>query len=111
MGFITPRSFDNDEDSAAALLRCAELTGDRPCGVNLTLSNRPEANRAVTRWLDIALAHGVRLFETAGYAPTEVIGTLHAAGATVIRRWRWCSAAASATGARSPRCWRRAWTA
>src|SRR5574337_1835759 len=86
MGFITPRSFDNDEDFAAALVRCAELTGGRPFGVNLTLSNRPEANRAVARWLDIALAHGVRLFETAGYAPTEVIGTLHAAGATVLHK-------------------------
>ena len=34
--------------------------------------------------MDIALAHGVRHFETAGYAPGELIGTLHAAGAVVI---------------------------
>lgn len=86
MGFITPRSFDSDEDFAAALVRCAELTKGRPFGVNLTLSSRPEANRAVMHWLDIALQHGVRFFETAGYAPTEVIATLHAAGATVLHK-------------------------
>lgn len=86
MGFITPRSFERDEDFAAALMRCAELTGGRPFGVNLTLSSRPEANHAVTRWLEIALSHGVRFFETAGYAPTNVIETLHAAGAVVLHK-------------------------
>ena len=86
MGFITPRSFDGDEAFAAALVQCAELTAGRPFGVNLTLSSRPEANQAVRRWLDIALAHGVRFFETAGYAPTELIGALHAAGAIVIHK-------------------------
>lgn len=86
MGFITPRSFDSDEDFAAALVQCAALTGGRPFGVNLTLSSRPEANAAVRRWLDMALAHGVRHFETAGYAPTELIGTLHEAGAIVLHK-------------------------
>lgn len=86
MGFITPRSFDSDEDFARALVRCASLTGGKPFGVNLTLSSRPEANAAVRRWLDIALAHGVRFFETAGYAPTELIGTLHGAGAVVLHK-------------------------
>lgn len=86
MGFITPRSFDSDEDFAAALVQCAKLTGGRPFGVNLTLSSRPEANAAVRRWLDMALAHGVRHFETAGYAPTELIGTLHEAGAIVLHK-------------------------
>jgi len=86
MGFITPRSFDSDEAFAQALAQCADLTQGRPFGVNLTLSSRPEANTAVRRWMDIALAHGVRIFETAGYAPTEVIGTLHAADARVVHK-------------------------
>lgn len=86
MGFITPRSFDSDDAFAEALKYCDELTGGRPFGVNLTLSSRPEANTSVRRWMDIALAHGVRIFETAGYAPTEVIGTLHEAGARVIHK-------------------------
>jgi len=86
MGFMTPRSFDSDGAFANALERCGELTGGKPFGVNLTLSKRPEANLAVRRWLDIALSHGVRFFETAGYAPTEIIGVLRAAGATVIHK-------------------------
>jgi len=86
MGFITPRSFASDEAFAQALRQCGALTGGRPFGVNLTLSSRPQANTAVQRWMDIALAHGVRIFETAGYAPTEVIGALHAAGARVIHK-------------------------
>lgn len=86
MGFITPRSFDSDEAFAAALVQCSSLTAGKPFGVNLTLSSRPEANLAVGRWLDIALAHGTRFFETAGYAPTGVIGRLHEAGAIVIHK-------------------------
>ena len=69
MGFITPRSFHSDEAFGDALALCSDLTGGRPFGVNLTLSNRPEANAAVQGWLDMALAHGVRFFKTAGHAP------------------------------------------
>lgn len=86
MGFITPRSFDSDDDFAAALTRCNTLTREQPFGVNLTLSKRPEANHAISRWLDIALDHGVRFFETAGYAPTAVIERLRAAGTTVLHK-------------------------
>lgn len=86
MGFITPRSFDSDEMFAQALACCAELTQGKPFGVNLTLSKRLEANAGVQRWMEIALKHGVRHFETAGYAPTQVIKQLHAAGAVVIHK-------------------------
>lgn len=86
MGFITPRSFAGDEAFEAALAQCDELTGGRPFGVNLTLSKRPEANTAVRRWLGIALRHGVRHFETAGYSPGELIETLHEAGAVVVHK-------------------------
>jgi NADH:quinone reductase (non-electrogenic) len=86
MGFITPRSFHSDDAFGDALALCSDLTRGRPFGVNLTLSSRPEANAAVQRWLDMALTHGVRIFETAGHAPVELIGTLHKAGAIVIHK-------------------------
>jgi hypothetical protein len=63
MGFITPRSFPSDEAFGEELALCSDLTRGRPFGVNLTLSSRPEANAAVQRWLDMALARGVRIFE------------------------------------------------
>jgi NADH:quinone reductase (non-electrogenic) len=86
MGFITPRSFENDAAFRNALALCSDLTGGRPFGVNLTLSNRPEANAAVQGWLDMALAHGVRIFETAGRAPVDLIGAVHKAGAIVVHK-------------------------
>ncbi|NPC57876.1 nitronate monooxygenase [Caenimonas sp. S4] len=86
MGFITPRTFHSDKAFGDELVLCSELTGGRPFGVNLTLSSRPEANAAVQCWLDMALAHGVRFFETAGHAPVELIGTLHKAGAIVVHK-------------------------
>lgn len=86
MGFITPRSFHSDAAFGDELALCSDLTGGKPFGVNLTLSSRPEANAAVQRWLDMALAHGVRFFETAGHAPVELIVTLHKAGAIVVHK-------------------------
>lgn len=86
MGFITPRSFASEADFHYALALCRELTGGKPFGVNLTLSQRPEANTLVARWMDAALAHGVRVFETAGHAPAELITALHQAKAIVVHK-------------------------
>lgn len=86
MGFITPRSFASDEAFAEALKVCEDLSAGKPFGVNLTLSSRPEANQSVQRWTEIALDHDVRHFETAGYRPDSLIGSLHSAGAIVIHK-------------------------
>ncbi len=86
LGFMTPRSFASDEAFAEALDVCADLCAGKAFGVNLTLSSRAEANQSVQRWTEIALAHGVRHFETAGYRPDGLIGELHAAGAVVIHK-------------------------
>jgi nitronate monooxygenase len=86
MGFITPRSFDGEAALREQLRRCSEITGGRPFGVNLTLSARPQANAGVQASLETALAHGVRHFETAGYAPDALIRAIHAAGGIVIHK-------------------------
>ncbi len=86
MGFITPRSFDGDAALRDQLRRCSEITGGRPFGVNLTLSARPQANAGVQASLETALKHGVRHFETAGYAPDALIRAIHAAGGIVIHK-------------------------
>ncbi|TWG88868.1 nitronate monooxygenase [Cupriavidus gilardii J11] len=86
MGFLTPRSFDTPSSFGEALRHCAELTEGRPFGVNLTLSNRAGANDHVQAWLDLALARGVRYFETAGQAPGELIGRIHAGGGVVVHK-------------------------
>ena len=86
MGFITPRSYASEADFCDALALCTELTCGKPFGVNLTLSHRPEANAMVPRWTDSALAHGVRIFETAGHVPAELIKALHKANAVVVHK-------------------------
>lgn len=86
MGFITPRSYASEADFCDALALCGQLTRGRPFGVNLTLSHRPEANALVARWMETALAQGVRVFETAGHAPAELISALHQAGAIVVHK-------------------------
>ncbi len=86
MGFITPRSFASPAAFREQLALCSELTDGRPFGVNLTLSSRPKANEQVPRWLDIALEHGVRRFETAGNAPGQLIETIHREHGVVIHK-------------------------
>lgn len=86
MGYITPRSFPNETAFDQALEQCAELTQGKPFGVNLTLSNRAEANADVLQWMETALVRGVRHFETAGSAPGPLISALHGAGAIVVHK-------------------------
>ncbi|BEP95491.1 nitronate monooxygenase [Acidovorax sp. sif1233] len=86
MGFITPRSYASEADFREALALCSELTHGKRFGVNLTLSHRPEANTMIPRWMDAALTHGVRIFETAGHAPADLITALHKADAIVVHK-------------------------
>lgn len=86
MGFITPRSYPDEHSFREALAYCNELTEGKPFGVNLTLSHRPEANALVPKWIETALECGVRIFETAGHVPAQVIQTLHAANSVVIHK-------------------------
>ncbi|WP_428000691.1 NAD(P)H-dependent flavin oxidoreductase [Acidovorax sp.] len=86
MGFITPRSYAHEAGFRDALALCTDLTHGKPFGVNLTLSHRPEANVMIPRWMDTALTHGVRIFETAGHAPAELITALHKANAIVVHK-------------------------
>ena len=86
MGFITPRSFPTPEDFRAELMRCRRITDDKPFGVNLYVSARPEANTALTTFLDIAIEEKVRYVETAGYSPREFLPKIKDAGIKVIHK-------------------------
>lgn len=86
MGFMTARSFDTEAEFAGQLDLCSRLAGGKPFGVNLSLSRRSESNVAVRRQLDMALAAGVRCFETAGPSPGPLFEAIHAAGGVVIHK-------------------------
>lgn len=86
MGFITARSFPTVEAFREELRKCAQLTNKRRFGVNLTLSRRMGFDTSIQALLETALEEGVRLFETAGVLPEDIIGPVHAAGGKLIHK-------------------------
>lgn len=86
MAFMTPRSFDGLAAFEAQLQRCRDASGEAPFGVNLTLSRRFDFEADVAAQLEVALAHGVRHFETVGPAPWPLFDRIHAAGGVLVHK-------------------------
>jgi len=86
MGFVTARSYPSDEAFRQALRECRDLTNGDGFGVNLTLSRRATNNDAMHNRLEVALEEGVRIFETAGLPPTDLLPAIQRAGAVVIHK-------------------------
>ena len=86
MGFITARSYRTVAEFRDALRKCADLTAGRPFGVNLTLSRRLGFDNSIAELLDTALAEGVRIFETAGVLPDEIISPVHDANGLLLHK-------------------------
>ncbi|WP_316149661.1 nitronate monooxygenase [Cupriavidus sp. BIC8F] len=86
MGFITARSFPTLDAFRADLRRCRTLTRGRPFGVNVTLSAREDRNRLAAAWVDMALEEGVRVFESAGMSPEQLVAPIHAGGGLLIHK-------------------------
>jgi nitronate monooxygenase len=86
MAFITPRSFETLAAFEQALVQCRQACGAAPFGVNLTLSNRLGANAEVPAQLALALAHGVRHFETIGPSPWPLFERIHDAGGVLVHK-------------------------
>ena len=86
MGFITARTFPDPGTFRDELQRCAELTGGKPFGVNLYYSPRAEGNELLRGLTEILLDEGVRIVETAGLPPKDVLPVLKEAGCIVIHK-------------------------
>jgi len=86
MAFLTVRSFPRLEDLRDQLRLCADLTGGRPFGVNLSFSTQPENNSAIPAQLDLALDHGVRHFETAGLLAPDLVAAIRARDGVVVHK-------------------------
>ena len=85
MGFITSRSFATIDAFRDQLRHCAALTRGRPFGVNLSTSRHSAV--PLQDYLDAALGHGVRFFETSGRAPADaLIAEIRRAGGAVIHK-------------------------
>lgn len=86
MGFITARTFPDPGAFRAELQTCHALTGGRPFGVNLYLTPRDADNGFIKGHIDILLEEGVRIIETAGLPPKDLLPGLREAGARIIHK-------------------------
>ncbi|MCP8467595.1 nitronate monooxygenase family protein [Pseudomonas sp. ZM23] len=84
LGILTALTQPTPEALAEEIARCRTLT-DQPFGVNLTLL--PSINPPpYEQYLDVIIASGVKVLETAGNNPGEHIARAKAAGMTVIHK-------------------------
>jgi len=84
LGILTALTQPTPEALGEEIERCRTLT-DQPFGVNLTLL--PSINPPpYERYLDVIIASGVKVLETAGNNPGEFIARAKAAGMTVIHK-------------------------
>jgi nitronate monooxygenase len=86
MGFIGAWNFPNPDDFLAEVRRCRELTGNKPFGVNISVSRRPGVNEMLKPHVEIVIREGVRFVETSGSSPAHILGPLQEAGVKVIHK-------------------------
>lgn len=84
LGMLTARLHDDPDHLRSEVERLNTLT-DRPFGVNLSL---PRHTRKYDneQWVDAIVDSGVRIVETAGNSPAEVLPRLKENGITVIHK-------------------------
>jgi NADH:quinone reductase (non-electrogenic) len=87
MGFITALSFPDDpEDFRREIRKCRKLTGDKPFGVSLAFSARPDADERLAPYVAIVADEKVKFVETSGGNPSRFLPALKAAGCTVMHK-------------------------
>jgi NADH:quinone reductase (non-electrogenic) len=86
MGFITARTFPDPGAFRAELQKCRALTGGKPFGVNLYLTPREADNAFLTGHVSILLEEGVRVIETSGLPPKDLLPSLREGGAKVMHK-------------------------
>lgn len=84
LGVLTALTQPTPEALRAEIRRCRELT-DQPFGVNLTIlpSVKPPP---YAEYLDAALDSGIKIIETAGNNPKELIAKIKAAGGLIVHK-------------------------
>ena len=84
LGIITALTQGSPENLAKEIARCQEMT-DKPIGVNLTFLpavNAPD----YPGYVRVIIESGVKIVETAGNNPSQVLPALHEAGIKVIHK-------------------------
>lgn len=84
LGILTALTQATPEDLAREIARCRDLT-DQPFGVNLTILPTSKAP-PYEEYLDAALENGVRILETAGNHPQDLIDKAKRKGARILHK-------------------------
>ena len=86
LGFITALSFPDPEQFREQIRLCRSLVGDKPFGINLSVSRRPGVNERIRRHIEVAIDERVPVVETSGSSPEEILPRLKEAGSKVIHK-------------------------
>jgi NAD(P)H-dependent flavin oxidoreductase YrpB (nitropropane dioxygenase family) len=86
IGFITALSFPDPEEFREQIRLCRSLVGDKPFGINLSVSRRPGVNERIRKHIDVACEERVPVVETSGSSPEEILPRLKEAGSKVIHK-------------------------
>lgn len=99
LGIISSATYKTPEDLRQEIKRCKQLT-DKPFAVNISLF--PSLNAVgYHEHINVCADEGIKIMETAGYAPTEYIAQMKEAGMTVMHK---CVAVKHALKAQSIGC-------
>lgn len=82
MGFLISATFDTIDEFRAEIRKCKTLT-TKPFGVNLNLFPSTRSTTA-EQYARVALEEGIRIYETSGRNPENVMGILKGEGADTI---------------------------
>lgn len=86
IGFITALSFPDPEEFREQIKLCRSLLGDKPFGINLSVSRRPGVNERIRKHIVVACEERVPVIETSGSSPEEILPHLKEAGSKVIHK-------------------------
>ncbi len=86
MGFITARTFPDPGAFRAELQKCRALAAGHRFGVNLYATPRAEDNALLPGHARILIEEGIRIVETAGLPPKDLLPVLREAGVIVIHK-------------------------
>lgn len=84
LGVLSALTFETPEELRGEIRRTRSLTS-KPFGVNITLLPTLR-ERDIKGYIEVALAEGVKIFETAGRNPEPYMGMMKGAGAVVMHK-------------------------
>lgn len=85
-GFISALTFSDPARLRDEIRKCRDLCGNDRFGVNLYISNRPDANERLLPLLDVVCEEGVPFVETSGGKPSGLIPRLREAGTLILHK-------------------------